>query len=91
LEQHELSGLVYLGAQVDRHSAEVRHLQGDLGVEPRVDFRSRHVDGQADSSPAASALDESHQIAWNPDSLERLCKNELARIQTELILLVVLP
>ncbi len=77
-EQHELSRLVHLGAQIDRHTAEVRHLQRDLTVEPRIDLGSRHVNRHPESSPAAPSLDESHEVVRNPDLLECLCENELS-------------
>jgi hypothetical protein len=66
------------GMQHDREATEVRELERDFSLEPRIDEAGRGVDQEGQAPNAAPTFHSRHEIARYGDAFERRPEDEVA-------------
>jgi hypothetical protein len=89
--KHQLRWMIDSSAKIYGDTSKVRHLQCDWSIESRIDLGSCNVDRDPETRPTAPSFDESHQVRGNQNSFQGLSEHELSGMETEDILLEVMP
>src|SRR5690606_22482524 len=80
--EHDLAD-AHARIELDGATTQVRKLESDLTVEPRIDEAGGSMHHDRDASDAAATFDARHEIGRHLDAFVRATESELPRLQYE--------